>query len=346
MRSSSAVAVGAAAFFVAGAFAAPAFAPNPFATGVVGYAPGPGVSPAFNDPAKALGGPQGCGLLCGSLDVVTLGVGGTLTLDFDVPISNGQGDDFIVFENAFQVSDFGPPTSYAEVVFVEVSSGGPFARFPVSVAGVSGTVPTFGSVPIGAYDGLAGGVPTIVNVATNTLDPLDPTYGGGTAFDLSDLRTDPLVLSGQVDLDAIVAVRLVDVEAGTVTDASGFLIYDTGGVSGAADIDAISVINHAQNRSDRQPRVHVWQDQQGFVRLDLSDPEGLGDLVPASLKLSRDLRPIHLPQLFAAGLAQVVDRDPTRVRIRIAQLMPYPWVFSASIRDTSGRFCVDQAMIH
>ena len=73
MRSLPSAAAYAAALLAAGAIAAPAFAPTPHATGVAGYLPGPGVSPGFDDPTLALGGPQGCGVLCGSLDASRAG---------------------------------------------------------------------------------------------------------------------------------------------------------------------------------------------------------------------------------------------------------------------------------
>lgn len=345
MGSTPPVALAAAALLVSAAAAAPAFAPSSFASAIAGYAPGPGASPAFSDPALALGGPQGCGLHCGTLDVVALGVGGSLTLSFDAPISNGKGDDFIVFENSFQVDEPGNPTSFAEVVFVEVSSGGPFARFPADTVGVGGPIPSFGTVSFGAYDGLAGAIPTLANVVTNTIDPLDPTVAGGSAFDLSDLGSDPLVLAGQVDLDAITAVRLVDVEAGTTTDVNGNLIHDSGGATGAADIDAVSIINHAQNRSPRQPGVEISRDQQGFIRLVFSDPEGLGDLDPSTLRMSADLTPVFLSDLLAFGFVQVVSARPTRIELKITPFLSHAWVFSVSIRDMAGRFCVDQAAI-
>ena len=67
----------------------------------------------------------------GSLDVVTLGNGGSITLGFaPSSIVDGPGPDFIVFENAFYV-DGDPNTPYAELASVEVSDDGQhFEAFP------------------------------------------------------------------------------------------------------------------------------------------------------------------------------------------------------------------------
>jgi hypothetical protein len=56
--------------------------------------------------------------------VVSLGDSGVATLTFDVPIINGTGPDFAIFENGFT-------DDYMEFAFVEVSSDGvTFVRFP------------------------------------------------------------------------------------------------------------------------------------------------------------------------------------------------------------------------
>src|SRR5688572_33421951 len=61
-------------------------------------------------PAPILGPPKGTGDVTGSLDVVSIGNGGTVTLEFgDTGIIDEPGPDFIVFENAFFAS--GDPRS-------------------------------------------------------------------------------------------------------------------------------------------------------------------------------------------------------------------------------------------
>ena len=89
-----------------------------WATGFADYVVGIGVDPEFQTPEKALGPAEGT-----TADIVSLGRGGEITLTFAVPIRDGLGADFAVFENSF--SD-----TFLELGFVEVSSNGTdFFRF-------------------------------------------------------------------------------------------------------------------------------------------------------------------------------------------------------------------------
>lgn len=224
---------------------------EPFhATGVADYAPGPGVTPGvgFGIVDRILGGPRGGGPMAGSLDVLTLGVGGSVTLTFDLAgrsrrIVDGPGPDLIVFENAMYVA--GDPTRcFGELAFVEVSSDGVnFARLPNSSL-TPAPVPAFGTIDPADVTGLAGAHPTLANVDTNAIDPFDPQAAGGDAFDLSTLADDPLVATGLVRLNAIRFVRLVDILGdGSVSDSEGGPIFDPTGFQNSCDIDAISVIH-------------------------------------------------------------------------------------------------------
>lgn len=181
-----------------------------FATAIVDYQQGGGGG--IFVPANLLGGPKGGGMTSGSLDVLSLGDGGQVTVSFDVTITDGPGADFIVYENGFSG---GPGTSvFAEVARVEVSTDGViFARFPARYTDPAGLTNW------GAYTGLAGGIPGIANVLTNTIDPFDPVESGGDAFDLAELALDPAVQAGLVDLADIQYVRLLDVVSGTEFDA-------------------------------------------------------------------------------------------------------------------------------
>jgi hypothetical protein len=105
---------------------APAVASDPWADAVIGYVPGAGVQPGYDNPARALGEPARF-----SPDpdhpewssavtpfspawqpqhLVSLGAGGSLTVRFDEPVTNDPqnpfGLDLIVFGNAF----FADPT--------------------------------------------------------------------------------------------------------------------------------------------------------------------------------------------------------------------------------------------
>ena len=90
-------------------------------------------------PDVVLGLPRGGSEFSQSLDVLSLGSGGSLTLGFlDNAIVDRPGDDFLVFENAFRNS---PTLVFREAAFVEASEDGlVFYRFPVVYA--DGTVAT------------------------------------------------------------------------------------------------------------------------------------------------------------------------------------------------------------
>jgi|CXWL01.1.fsa_nt_gi hypothetical protein len=119
-----------AVFVMAGVFAgSTASAGSPFATRVVAYSPAPGQfvsDPSFNDPAEALGQPEGMGTSDGNnVSVVNLGgFGGYIVLGFDHTVLddplNPLGLDAIVFSNAFWVGG-NPDRHWAECATIEIS---------------------------------------------------------------------------------------------------------------------------------------------------------------------------------------------------------------------------------
>ena len=215
----------------------------------------------FGDAGEALGAPSGRGRVGsaseGSTSVYNLGVGGSLTLGFDdvTPggvraarrvIADAPGADFIVFENAFYAGNR-PATTFAELVFVEVSSNGvDFARFAYD-SRTAAPVQPFGTIDAALVSGFAGVTPVYANPAENAIDPFDPAKAGGDAFDLAGLSGHALVTAGKLDLSAVRFVRLVDVVGnGSQLNADGTPIYDAYGAgNGGADIDALAVIHGA-----------------------------------------------------------------------------------------------------
>ncbi len=160
-----------------------------------------------------------------SFDVVSLGNGGSITLTFAEPIRDGDGFDFAVFEN-------GHVDTFLELAFVEVSSDGTsFVRFESTYLGLE-PVSQYGAHDATLMDGLAGKY----------------RVGFGTPFDLETLRADPLVTSGEVDLQAITHVRILDIIGdGREQDSQGHPIYDpypTVG-SGGFDLEAVAVLDAA-----------------------------------------------------------------------------------------------------
>ncbi len=186
----------------------------PFAVAVVARMPGPGGG--FGEdalPDVVLGAPRGAGLSSGSRDVLSLGTGGSITLELGVAIVDGPGADFLVFENPFRI--LGSPTNiFVEPGHVAVSDDGEaWVEFPCDGR-------------VAPYRGCAGLLPVLANADTHTHDPRDPSAAGGDAFDLADV--------------GVTRARFV-----RITDAGGGRM-DGAGTDGF-DLDAIAVV-HAEGR--------------------------------------------------------------------------------------------------
>lgn len=144
----------------------------------------------------------------GSLDVLSLGCGGEITLYFDAPaIVDGPGPDFLVFENPIP-SGTG---TFAEPARVLVSADGrEWRAFPCDPAGDA------------TLSGCAG-----VALVPQAEDPTDPALAGGDAFDLA-----------QLGLETARYVRLLDVSVAYYGDRTW-----CGGGGGGFDLDAIAVVH-------------------------------------------------------------------------------------------------------
>lgn len=158
-------------------------------------------------PGIVFGPPRGGGCCQGSLDVLSLGNGGTITLGFhDTVIVDGDGPDFTVFENPFFAGG-DPASPFVELGTVEVSADGEsWHGFPCATL----------EAP---WDACAGVTPVDANEDENAIDPLDPAVSGGDAYDLAD-----------VGLAEVRFVRIVD-----RADQTGF--------GGTFDLDAVAVVN-------------------------------------------------------------------------------------------------------
>ena len=183
------------------------------------YQYGADVDAIWRTPAKAYGKAEGT-----SMDIVCLGNGGSITMIFPLPIRDGAGADFAIFENA--ISDY-----FLELAFVEVSSDGThYFLFPtasLTVAPVSG----FGDVDPTEVDGFAA--------------KYRQAYG--TPFDLSALPTSP-----SLDKQNIRYVRILDIiGTGDTKDSLSRAIYDPTPTigSGGFDLDAVGVIYQNEGTS-------------------------------------------------------------------------------------------------
>jgi hypothetical protein len=173
----------------------------------------------WRTPEKALGRAVGK-----PKHVVSLGRGGEITMAFDPPIRDGEGDDFAVFEN-------GVASGFLELAFIEVSSDGEtFVRFDTAYLGEE-PIGEFGTHDTTLINGFAGKY----------------AKGWGTPFDLGVLKNKPAVVNGEVDLDAISHVKIVDVVGdGSVTDSFGNPVYDPypAAESAGFDLDAVGMLHN------------------------------------------------------------------------------------------------------
>ncbi len=145
-------------------------------------------------------------------EICSLGLGGEIVLAFtNNAIVNGDGPDFTVFENAFEIL-YGPRAGeiFAEPGKVAVSKDGiNFFEFPfdsLSLEGCAGVTPTNGNA-----------------------DPTNPDSSGGDSFDLSD-----------VGLDTAYFVKITDITSLILSDTSHpYYDYTANGF----DLDAVAAIN-------------------------------------------------------------------------------------------------------
>ena len=196
-----------------------------FVTGVVSFTPtdcaGFGASAM---PGIVEGPPVGGGTTHGSIDVVSLGSGGSIIVSFAPnAIVDGPGPDFIVFENPFWIQG-NSGNVYAEPGEVSVSDDGTtWTTFPCTPAMDAAAPDGTGTLP--PY-GLCGGWQVVYSTPDNGISPLDPSVAGGGAYDLAT-----------IGVTRARYVRIVDKtdeacpDAGDKPTTNGF------------DLDAIAIVN-------------------------------------------------------------------------------------------------------
>ena len=187
-----------------------------YANAVVSFEPGEEAGfGADKLPGVVLGPPKGKGLTAGSLDVLSLGKGGSIVLGFEpFAIVDGDGTDLVVFENPFWPGGDSAAV-YAELGEVSVSADGvDWIAFPCDTAGDGA----------GNFPGCAGFTPTLEYDAA-AVAPLDPAVTGGDAFDLAE-----------VGLASVRYVRVTDVSDAGASPSAGF------------DLDAVGVVQRDDAR--------------------------------------------------------------------------------------------------
>lgn len=176
---------------------------------VVRFDPGPGAGfGADRLPGVVLGVPDGGKTSEGSLDVVSLGVGGEIVVRLGCDVQDSEGVDLVVYENAFFVGSTGG--AFVEPAEVAVSDDG------VTFHAFACVPPLAQVADDDGVDGCAGMAPVAAN-ADNGLAGVFPD-GGGDGFDLAsvgvssarfvrvrDLTTAGAAPNAGFDLDAIIA---------------------------------------------------------------------------------------------------------------------------------------------
>lgn len=157
-------------------------------------------------PDVVLGPPVPGAGASGSLDVASLGCGGSITLGFRAPVIDAPGADIVVFENAFAAGD----TIFTEPARVLLSDDGE----------------SWYAVPClarnGSLDGCAGATPS----EPSAVDSDDAATWGGDAFDLAD-----------VELDEVSWIRVVDETQAFYADDMWCM-----GAGGGFDLDAVAKV--------------------------------------------------------------------------------------------------------
>ncbi len=192
----------------------------------------------WKDPQSVIGPSAG-----GGSEVLVLGRGGSVILDFRSGISDLEGFDFVVFENAF--SD-----TFLELAYVEVSSDGEhFVRFPNYSMTVD-PVGTWGDVQATFVDGYAGkyragyGTPFDLSILESAHQAVVDGYEGFSP----SFSTHLLVNYPYLNLNSIKYLRLIDVVGnGNYEDCQGYTIYDPYPtiITSGFDLDAVGVMNSA-----------------------------------------------------------------------------------------------------
>jgi len=212
---------------------------DPFADAVVAYTPGSGggFGQSFL-PGVVLGPPHGSGLYQGSLDVLSLGLSGSLLLEFtDNVIYDGDGVDLTVFENPFlRLVGLVTQPPFSEPGRVSVSQDGvSWHAFPCALAseqapyhpGCAGIYPVLadGDDPEAPHASIPSDTPIQSLVGQNALTLPAPPGSGGDSFDLAGV--------------GLGWARFVRIEA------AAFVSGPVGPDNAGFDVDAVAAVHSA-----------------------------------------------------------------------------------------------------
>lgn len=242
-------------------------------------------------------------------DVVSLGDGGSATLTFTEPITDGEGWDFAIFENSF--SD-----TFLELAFVEVSSDGvnfyPFLSTSLTPDSVQ--VGTFGETKATHINNLAG------------------KYRGGygVPFDLRELSN-----ISELDIYNITHIRIIDV-VGSIDD--NFATFDANNnkindpwptpfESSGFDFDAVGVIHNMENSS---------VNNHGYINLKLVYPNPAIDNI--TLDIAKNEFEIVITDLNGRILLKQFNNGINRIDIGQLESGLYSIIVKTSERYIVSKF--------
>jgi hypothetical protein len=205
----------------------------------------------FKNAQLAINGVRGGGCCGGSLDVFTLdssGEGSVIVLEWlGKRVKNGQGIDFVVFENPFQ-NGTNPNSLFMEQSFVEVGIDGKnFCGFSPKYTAPN---PLEYSNNPEHWVRFAGIKPVLFHEENNRLEEkslFDPNLAGGDGFDLEHLSSAndfnigcSEALRAEILTEGFIYLRLVNIGARVNPETSQGYPRDPGSFDGGADIDGVA----------------------------------------------------------------------------------------------------------
>lgn len=188
------------------------------------------------DSLRAVNGVRGGGTHGGSTDVFSLGyaegLDNALVLSWGGAwVQNGDGIDFVVFENAFEI---GGGRVFMDLAVVYLSRDGTtWVPFPHDY--IAQDEATYVADPE-LWPGFAGRYPVRFHVESNPVDPFDHAAAGGDPFDLDDLPLDDPDARA-IREDGFRFLMLVTAPSRTNPDTGAPYVRDP--ASNGADIDGV-----------------------------------------------------------------------------------------------------------
>lgn len=244
---------------------------DPYADAWIEYDPGSNPAPGYTTPGVVLGAPErftGEGVFPGVVsafnppfgtdELLSIGAGGTLVVQFDTPVTDDPGNpfgiDLLIFGNAFFIDAAFPAGIVGELFLdnggvIEVSAD---CEQWFEIAGIQadGPMPTVGWLDAGPYDTEPGTIPTdftrpvdpsvtVADLEGLTNEALRDVYGGsggGVGIDLADAGLasitcvritnpgDPKV-TPNIEIDAFADVAIAaDIDGDGIVGINDFLI--------------------------------------------------------------------------------------------------------------------------